>query len=70
MHLNLVQPSAKPKAGRPAFPDTATGKIGRQTIDRPIDRPDDPTETEDFDPDETPRMPRRAVRIEEWDADH
>lgn len=66
MHLNLAQPSAKPKAGRPAFPDTATGKIGRQTIDRP----DDPTETEDFDPDETPRVPRRAVRIEEWDADH
>ena len=66
MHLKLVQPSAKPKAGRPAFPDTATGKIGRQTIDRP----DDSTETEDFDPDETPRMPRRAVRIEEWDADH
>ena len=66
VHLNLAQPSAKPKAWRPVFPDTATGKIGRQTIDRP----DDPTEAEAFDPDETPRMPLRAVRIEEWDADH
>ena len=64
-HLNLAPPSVKPKAGRPVFPDTATGKIGRVTIDRP----DDPTEVEDFDPDETPRMPRRAVRIEGWDAD-
>lgn len=66
VHLNLAQPSAKPKAGRPASPDTATVKIGRQTTERP----DDSTETEDFDPDETPRMPRRAVRIEEWGADY
>jgi hypothetical protein len=59
-HLNL----AKPKAWRPSFPDTVTGEIGRMT-----NRPDDPTEMEDFDPDETPPMPRPAFRIEEWDAE-
>ena len=64
MHLNLAPRSATPKAWRRIFPDTATGEIGRGAADRP----DDPTEREDFDPDETPPRPMPAVRNEEWNA--
>ena len=64
-HLNLGQPFAKPKAWKRISPDTATGEIGREAVDRP----GDPTETKDFDPDETPPVPRPAVRIGEWDVE-
>ena len=59
-HLNL----ARPKAGRPGFPDSATG-IRR----RAVDRRGDPTEMEEFDPDETLPMPRTALRFEVPDAE-
>lgn len=64
-HLNFAQPSAKPKAWKRSLPDTATGKVGREAVDRPVDS----TDAEGFDPDETPAMPRPALRIEERDAE-
>jgi hypothetical protein len=65
MHLNLALPSAKPKASRRILPDTTAGETGTEAVDRP----DDPTDTEDFDPDETPSRPMPAVRIEERNAE-
>jgi hypothetical protein len=46
---------------RSDFPDAAAGEIGRGTANRP----DDPAEAEDFDSQETPQMPRPALRIGE-----
>jgi hypothetical protein len=50
---------------RSDFPDAAAGEIGRGTANRP----DDPTEAEDLDSQETPQMPRRAVRIDKPGAE-
>ncbi len=58
-HSIQPQPSAKPTVWRRIFPDDAADEIERETTDRT----DDPTEAEDFDPDETPPMPRPAFRI-------
>ena len=58
-HSNQPQLSAKPTVWQRLFPDDAADEIEREMADRP----DDSTEAEDFDPDETPPMPRPAFRI-------
>ncbi len=50
------QPSAKPREWPRVFPDTPDGAIGWEPIDLP---------TDDSDSDDTPPMPRPAVKIEE-----
>jgi hypothetical protein len=60
-HSIQAPPSAKPTVWRRIFPHDAGDEIERERADRP----DDPTEPEEWDPDETPPMPMPAVRI--WD---
>jgi hypothetical protein len=58
-HSIQPQPSAKPIVWRRKFPDDAADEIERETTDWP----DDPTEAEYRDPDETLPLPRPAFRI-------
>ncbi len=60
-HSNQPHPSAKSGVRRRAFLEIAPREIGRGTVNRP----DDPTEAEYPDSEETPPMPRPAVRIGE-----
>ena len=58
-YSNQPQPSAKPTVWPRLFPDDAADEIEQGTADWP----DDSTEAEDRDPDETPPFPRPAFRI-------
>ena len=56
-HASQPQPSAKPREWSRVFPDTPAGDTGWEPIDLPEDT------TDDSDSDDTPPMPRPAVRI-------
>ncbi len=60
-HSNQPHPSSEPNVRRRAFLEIAASEIRRGTVNRA----DDAGEAEDPDSEETPPMPRPAVRIGE-----